>query len=223
MPGDRGQNARRGHDRAMTKIAEATLRNRYNNARQKAHRGVFLRQMLRRPGRIGAISPSSGALARMMTHDLSPDTGSVVELGGGTGKITDAILARGVAPEHLAVFEINRIFANLLRERLPAVKVLELDARQVADTPLEDVRTIISGLPMLAIPTPVQRQIVEGAFRLMQPGGVFVQFTYGWRPPLDRAILKSLGLEWTVSPWVLRNVPPARVYRFRQANPAKAD
>jgi phosphatidylethanolamine/phosphatidyl-N-methylethanolamine N-methyltransferase len=178
--------------------------------------------MLRRPGRIGAVSPSSGALARAMTRDLSPDSGSVVELGGGTGKITEAILARGVAPERLAVLETNPIFANLLRERFPATQVLELDARQVSDAPVEDVHRIISGLPMLAIPTSVQRQIVEGAFRLMQPGGVFVQFTYGWRPPLDREIRKSLGLVWTVSPRVWHNVPPARVYKFRLSNPATA-
>jgi phosphatidylethanolamine/phosphatidyl-N-methylethanolamine N-methyltransferase len=179
--------------------------------------------MLRRPGRIGAVSPSSGALARAMTRDLSPDSGSVVELGGGTGKITEAILARGVRPENLTVLETNPIFANLLRERFPAIQVLELDARKVGDAPMEDVHRIISGLPMLAIPTSAQRQIVEGAFRLMQPGGVFVQFTYGWRPPLERTTLKSLGLVWAVSPWVLRNVPPAQVYRFRLSNPATAD
>jgi len=196
------------------------LRNRFNTTRPKTHRGVFLRQMLRRPGRIGAVSPSSGALARTMTRDLSPSTGSVVELGGGTGMITEAILARGVAPKHLAVLEINPVFAKLLRERFPATQVLDLDARRVAEAGLEDVRWVISGLPMLAIPTPVQRQIVEGAFQLMQPGGVFVQFTYGWRTPINWEIRESLGLRWAVSHWVWRNVPPARVYRFRQADSA---
>jgi phosphatidylethanolamine/phosphatidyl-N-methylethanolamine N-methyltransferase len=176
--------------------------------------------MLRRPGRVGAVAPSSGALAKTMTRELSPDAGSVVELGGGTGMITNAILARGVAPEHLVVLETNPIFANLLRERFPAAQVLELDAQRIAEVPLEDVGTVISGLPMLAIPTPVQRRIVEGAFQLMRPGGVFVQFTYGWRAPIDREIRESLGLTWTVSHWVWRNVPPARVYRFRQASPA---
>jgi phosphatidylethanolamine/phosphatidyl-N-methylethanolamine N-methyltransferase len=79
---------------------------------------------------------------------------------------------------------------------------------------------VVSGLPMLAIPTPVQHQIVEGVFRLLRPGGVFVQFTYGWRPPIDRKVREALGLEWTVSPWVRRNMPPARVYTFRQTSPA---
>ena len=172
--------------------------------------------MLRRPGKIGAVSPSSGALARTMTSHLSPETGAVVELGGGTGRITDAILARGVAPDRLAVFEINRAFATLLHRQFPAAHVLELDATHVAEAPLEDVGAVISGLPLLSIPTPVQRRIVEGAFRLLRPGGVFVQFTYGWRPPVDREIREALGLSWTVSPRVWRNVPPAQVYWFRR-------
>ena len=47
--------------------------------RHRSYLGLFLGQMLRRPGRIGAVSPSSGALAKTMTRDLSPETGSVVE------------------------------------------------------------------------------------------------------------------------------------------------
>jgi len=158
-----------------------------------------------------------------MTRGIGPETGSVVELGGGTGRITDAILARAVIPNRLAIFETNRAFAGLLHRRFPAAHVLELDATQVAETPLEDVGAVISGLPLLAIPTPVQRQIVEGAFRLMRPGGVFVQFTYGWRPPIHRKIREGLGLSWAASPWVWANMPPARVYWFRQTNPATAN
>ena len=154
-----------------------------------------------------------------MTHDLGPETGSVVELGGGTGKITEAILARGVPPDRLAVYETNPVFANLLHRHFPSVHVLNFDAVQVAEAPLEDVGAVVSGLPMLAIPAPIQHQIIEGAFQLMRPGGIFVQFTYGWRPPVVRKVREAVGLEWTVSPWVRRNMPPARVYTFKQANP----
>jgi len=182
----------------------------------RTYRGIFLNQMLRRPGRTAAVMPSSRALARMMTRNLGPDTGAVVELGGGTGKITEAILARGVAPERLAIYETNPVFAAILRRRFPAVSVIEADARRVAETPLADVGAVISGLPLLSIPTPAQREIVEGAFRLMRPDGIFVQFTYGWRPPVDRPVRRALGLRWTASPWVLGNMPPARVYTFHR-------
>ncbi|HUS56154.1 MAG TPA: methyltransferase domain-containing protein [Thermohalobaculum sp.] len=187
--------------------------------RPRNHRRVFLGQMLRRPGRTGAVSPSSKALARTMTREMSPETGAVVELGGGTGKITEAILASGVPAERLAVFETNPLFADLLRERFPGVQVLTLDARRVAEVPLTDVGAVVSGLPMLAIPGGDQHTILEGAFRLMRPGGVFIQFTYGWRTPIERKVYETLELEWTKSRWVLGNLPPARVYWFRQAAP----
>jgi phosphatidylethanolamine/phosphatidyl-N-methylethanolamine N-methyltransferase len=172
--------------------------------------------MLRRPGRVAAVSPSSRALAATMTCGLSPRTGSVIELGGGTGKITEAILACGIPPERLAVFETNPVFANLLRRRFPETRVLGRDAREMAGVPLEDVGAVVSGLPLVSIPTPVQRQIVESAFENMRPGGTFIQFTYGWRPPVDREVREALGLRWTKSRIVWRNMPPARVYRFRQ-------
>lgn len=172
--------------------------------------------MLRRPGQVGAVSPSSRALGRMMTRDLGPETGAVVELGGGTGRITEAILARGVPAGKLAVYEMDPAFAAILRRRFPDVTVIEADACAIAATPLDDVGAVVSSLPMLSIPLPVQRRIVEGAFQLLRPGGVFIQFTYGWRPSIDRSIRESLALDWTVSPWVLVNVPPARVYTFRK-------
>jgi phosphatidylethanolamine/phosphatidyl-N-methylethanolamine N-methyltransferase len=173
--------------------------------------------MLRRPGRTGAVSPSSAALARTMARELSPETGAVVELGGGTGNITEAILARGVPEDRLAIYETNPAFADLLRQRFATAQVLTLDARTIAEAPLTDVGAVVSGLPMLAIPGRDQHTILDGAFRLMRPGGVFIQFTYGWRPPIERKVRAALGLKWTKSRWVLGNLPPAQVYWFRQA------
>lgn len=186
-----------------------------DSARKRTYLGLFLSQWLRRPGRVAAVAPSSQALARMMTADLDPDTGPVIELGGGTGKITEAILARGIAPDRLTVYETDPVFAGLLRDRFPGVTVIEADARTLAAGPVSGAGAVISGLPLLTIPERVQRQIVEAAFACMRPGGAFVQFTYGWRPPVDRPVRRALGLVWTASRWVLGNMPPARVYTFR--------
>jgi len=183
--------------------------------RKRTYLGLFLSQWLRRPGRVAAVAPSSQALARVMTAGLGPDSGPVIELGGGTGKITEAILARGVAPERLTVYETDPVFAGLLRQRFPGVTVVEADARTLADGRLSGVGAVISGLPLLTIPARVQRQIVEAAFACMRPGGAIVQFTYGWRPPVDRPVRRALGLVWTASRWILGNLPPARVYTCR--------
>ena len=187
-----------------------------DSAHKRTYLGLFLGQWLRRPGRVAAVAPSSQALARVMTAGLGPDSGPVIELGGGTGKITEAILARGVAPERLTVYETDPVFAGLLRQRFPGVTVVEADARTLTAGPVKQVGAVISGLPLLTIPERVQRQIIEAAFACMRPGGVFVQFTYGWRPPIDRPVRAALGLVWTASRWILCNLPPARVYTFRR-------
>jgi phosphatidylethanolamine/phosphatidyl-N-methylethanolamine N-methyltransferase len=198
-------------------VNEGSLKTFSESMRPRNHRRMFIGQMLRRPGRVAALSPSSAALARVMARELSPETGAVVELGGGTGNITEAILARGVPEDRLAIFETNPVFADLLRRRFAKAHVLALDARRIAESPLTDVGAVISGLPMLAIPGRDQHSILDGAFRLMRPGGVFVQFTYGWRPPIEREVREALGLGWKKSRWVLGNLPPAQVYWFRQA------
>jgi len=185
--------------------------------RRRAHLGLFLGQALHGPGRVGAVAPSSPTLARAMTDGLSEADGPVVELGGGTGRITEAILARGIAPGALTVIETNRVFCDHLRQRFPGIEVRQLDARRLAELPLRDVGSVVSGLPMLRIPAEVQFQILSGAFAILRPGGTFIQFTYGWQASVAREVREALGLRWTVSPWIWANVPPARVYRFRKA------
>ncbi|QDL91378.1 SAM-dependent methyltransferase [Paroceanicella profunda] len=184
-----------------------------------SHLGIFLSQFLRRPGRIVALSPSSRDLARMMTAGLGPRTGPVIELGSGTGKITEAILARGVAEADLTLFEIDPVFADLLAAHYPRAWLLRISASHVGEAgrPDRPAGAVISGLPLLSMPRGVQRDILSGAFDIMGPGGVFVQFTYGFRPPVDRALRAELGLSWTRSRRVWNNLPPARVYTFRKA------
>jgi len=181
------------------------------------HLGLFMKQLVRKPGRIVALAPSSTGLAREMVRELGPETGSVIELGSGTGKITSHILARGIPQERLAMFELDDAFCALLSQEFPRAAVMQLSAERCDEAPLDDVGAVVSGLPLLSMPTKVQRRIVGGAFRKMRPGGIFVQFTYGYRPPIDRPVREELGLSWTVSPKVYRNIPPARVYTFRRA------
>ncbi|MEM9048975.1 MAG: hypothetical protein AAGC92_09665 [Pseudomonadota bacterium] len=181
------------------------------------HLGLFLAQLLLRPNRIVALAPSSLQLSRMMARELTPETGSVIELGSGTGKITREILARGVPEDRIAMFEINAAFTDVLATAFPKAHLCQISAARCDEAPIEDVGATVSGLPLLSMPTKLQRAIVGGAFRKMRPGGIFVQFTYGYRPPIDKPIREELGLSWTVSRKVWWNLPPARVYTFRQA------
>ena len=177
---------------------------------------VFIGQVLRRPHQVVALAPSSQSLAAAMAAVVTPATGRVAELGPGTGRITRALLARGVRPDDLTLFERNPIFCTRLRARFPGVTVLNRSAELVGEQCLPGLGAVISGLPLLSMSEPVQRAIVAGAFAALRPDGVFVQFTYGPRPPIASAVRRALCLGWSRSAWIFDNLPPACVYTFRR-------
>lgn len=179
---------------------------------------LFLGRLLRRPHEISAVAPSSEALARAMAQQLPIDAlaGPVIELGPGTGKITRAILARGVAPEHLHCFEMSSEFATYLSRQLPGVQVHNAPAQAMTAHGLRNVSAVVSGLPLLSMPKAVIKDILTASFAALRPGGRFIQFTYGPTPPIPEDIRMRFGLDCERGPKVWGNLPPARVYTFWQ-------
>lgn len=175
---------------------------------------LFLRQLLSNPKQVSAVMPSSVWLARAMTAGVSPGTGSVVEFGPGTGKLTEAILARGVAPHDLTLFEMNADFVRHLRARFPGVHVHHGPAQDAGDVLQGKAGKVISGLPLLSMPMSIRVSIIEAAFKVLQPAAAMVQFTYGPKAPLPPGELAELGLRLVEGPKVWRNIPPARVYQL---------
>jgi phosphatidylethanolamine/phosphatidyl-N-methylethanolamine N-methyltransferase len=179
---------------------------------------LFLRQTLRNPAGVGAVAPSSRALARCMAKGVNADGSHVIEIGSGTGRITRAILEAGVSPEHLSLFEMNPAFCQALRSRFPGVAVHNQMAQQMTALDLNDVSTVISGLPLLNMPLPVQDEIVSSVFNTLRKGGTLVQFTYGPRPPIIDTVREKLGLSHKIRGKIWANLPPATVYVFRQTH-----
>ena len=185
------------------------------------HRGVFFRSWLEDPFRVASITPSSRWLARLMATGVTPGS-RVVELGAGTGTLTEAIIRSGVRPEDLFLVEQHAAFCEVLHERFPGSTVLQADAAALMDA-LPALRGtvdyVISGLPILWFPTDTKRRILSGAFDLLRSGGRYQQFTYMGRPPVRRPLMQELGLRATLLGIAPLNFPPAFVYRFeRRAN-----
>lgn len=177
---------------------------------------------LRNPFRIGTVTPSGRALSRRMAAHASLELpGAVVELGGGTGVITEALLARGVAPERLISVEYDPELAALLRHRFPAIAVVEGDAAELrqmlARLGHAQAATVVSGLPLLGMSGAVQERILGAIFDVLVPGGRMVQFTYGPAMPARARIVEQMKLRAACVGYVLLNVPPARVWCFEKA------
>jgi phosphatidylethanolamine/phosphatidyl-N-methylethanolamine N-methyltransferase len=174
--------------------------------------GDFLKGLLREPGAVSAPTPSSAALAAAIAAKVDPSQrGLVVELGAGTGVVTQALLDRGIAPGRLIAVEYCAYFAGLLRQRFPGVTVVQGDAfaferHLPAGAP---VAAVVSGVPLLNFPLSQRRALITRALALQGPTGRFIQLSYGWRPPISSAF--GIAPEKTI---VWRNFPPAHVWTF---------
>jgi len=177
----------------------------------------FFLSLISNPLRISALAPSSKALAAAITAEISPEHAPVLELGPGTGIFTRALLGRGVAEERLVLVEADRRFATLLGSRFPKARILNIDASTlVSADPFgsEKAGAVVSGLPLLSIPGDKISAILEGAFACLRPSGAYHQFTYRPSSPVPQATLDRLGLTAKRSHIVVRNIPPAFVYRI---------
>lgn len=184
----------------------------------------FFRQWLKDPLRVAAVSPSSRELASKMLAQLPPHAGRIIELGGGTGAITAAILAHGIEPAHLLVLELNEELHAHLSRRFPDTRVVMGDAREVEAIAkrtgfLDDgpVDAILSGLGLLSMGRATQKAILRSAFHALGPQGRFIQFTYGPVVPVATEVLMDLDLVSRRSGFTLRNLPPATVYTITRS------
>jgi phosphatidylethanolamine/phosphatidyl-N-methylethanolamine N-methyltransferase len=177
----------------------------------------FLKSWFENPLKTGAVAPSGKLLAQRMAAVVEPKApGPVVELGPGTGPVTQALLQRGVPPERLFLVEYSKDFAQLLRQKFPGVTVIEGDAYALKQT-LEGhvklpIAAIVSSLPLLTRPEAQRSKLLETAFDLLVPGGPFVQFTYMNNSPVPL----TGDFEAAVSRRIWKNLPPARVWTYRR-------
>lgn len=180
----------------------------------------FIRSWLEKPLSIGAVTPSGKVLARTMARYVDPQsTGPVVELGPGTGPVTEALVARGIEPSRLVLVEFNPTFCRLLRTRYPEATVVQGDAyrlRRLLENLLrQPASAVVSGLPLLTKPFKTRLRLVHDAFSLMKPEAPFIQFTYSMTTPPVPKGLSRVATESSERIWM--NLPPARVWVYRRS------
>lgn len=182
----------------------------------------FLSRWLRAPLKTGSVRPSGRDLSRLIAEtasDLSPEEW-IVELGGGTGAVTRALLEAGTAPGRIIVFERDRALSAWLRRALPGVRVVAGSAedmrRHLSGLGVENVRRIVSSLPLLSLPKTVRQDILAEALAVLGDDGTMIQYSYGPTCPISRAMRAELGLAARSVGTAWKNLPPARVWEFRK-------
>lgn len=183
---------------------------------------LFLSQWIRRPRKTGAIAPSSPWLSKAIAKNATyTKTGFVIELGGGTGSLTCALLKAGVPEERLIVIESNPKLVKHLKKRFPKARICQHDAQYIDELmhvlKITEVCTIVSGLPLLSLPKKVRENILQASFNSLAPGGQFLQFTYGFKSPVPLSTMSCFPeMKQRVLSRIWRNIPPAVVWGYQR-------
>jgi len=183
--------------------------------------GHFFKGWIRNPLAMGAFAPSGRSLAKLMAKDVSP-AARVIELGAGTGTVTEALLANGVSPSNLYIVERDPQFVKILKRRFPRCHVIAADALEL-ELPFEATAAfdfVISGLPLLCFSPDKRYRALQQALQLLKPNGRLHQFTYAGRCPVDRDLRALLRVDSVLLGIAALNLPPGFVYRLTRRLPA---
>jgi phosphatidylethanolamine/phosphatidyl-N-methylethanolamine N-methyltransferase len=184
---------------------------------------LFLQSWLAHPKRTAAVAPSSRSLANAMARWLPPNgDGYVLELGPGTGAVTQALINRGLAQERLIAIEKNPKMARVLRERFPRAHVITGDAccldrlLQRHLRPVGRVDAVISSLPLRHFPPAEAERLARKIRAILQPGGRWVQYSYHLGEERPRG---TNYFHLITSDVIWLNLPPAKVSVYQKQAP----
>ena len=178
----------------------------------------FIRSWIEKPLSTGAVMPSGKLLARTMARQVDTRTaGPIVELGPGTGPVTEALVAHGVDPARLVLVEFNPVFCRMLRSRYPDATVVQGDAYRLkhllGSLMREPAAAVVSGLPLFTKPLRTRLRLISDAFGLLSPSAPFIQFTYAVVSPIPRTLP---GVQSRATERIWLNLPPAQVWVYRK-------
>lgn len=183
---------------------------------------TFFKGFINAPSEVGSILPSSKDLANAVADaGKVRQANVVVELGPGTGAITQAIIERLAPDATFFAMETNPDFVKVLARRFPQVRVINDSAENthhyLAEFCLDGCDSVVSGLPWASFDPELQDALLDSVCRSLKPGGRFVTYSYLTSPltPKGRRFRRKLRNTFRISgktPPIWANVPPAFVY-----------
>jgi phosphatidylethanolamine/phosphatidyl-N-methylethanolamine N-methyltransferase len=215
--------------------------------RRLAESALFFREYLRNFHSTGAVLPSgrflATALSRYVIHGPHASAGRrILEVGPGTGAVTQRIVAEMRAGDSLDLVELNATFVEQLQRRFetdPAFRNVA-DRARVLHCPIEELPhdqtydVIVSGLPLNNFSAAVVDQILASLMKLLAPGGMLSFFEYiavrraralvSRRSERERLHGVARAMHAVLDPHEIRrdavwlNVPPAWVHHVHREN-----
>jgi phosphatidylethanolamine/phosphatidyl-N-methylethanolamine N-methyltransferase len=176
---------------------------------------VFVFEAIFRQRQIGAILPSGKPLATSMARWVPRDSDAyALELGPGTGSVTEELLNHGLREDRLVAIEKSPKMADLLRVRYPRALIITGDAFNLDETlqqhapHVRNIGVVFCSLPLRNFHAAVADKLAKSIRALLPAGGRLIQYTYRIASTPPRA---SHHFHRVASDLIWRNVPPARV------------
>lgn len=185
---------------------------------------LFLGKFIRQGTAIASLAPSSPWLSRTTVRNIDWARADViVELGAGTGPITQVIAERARPESRVLILERDPDFCRLLHQRFPSrpgFEVVQGDVRDLAamlaERGIGQADHIVSGLPVPSFPKDLRRSLFRVVGQVLKPEGTFNQITelpwVYWR--FYRRFFEDV--RFVFEP---RNFPPAGAYFCRGVKP----
>jgi len=195
---------------------------------------VFYSETIRATREVGAVTRTSAVVAAAVAAPLGayPTPRAVLEVGAGTGALTQCLLERLGPGDRLDLCEINPRFVRLLQDEFaclttPAVRIFAVDVEALPADERYDV--IVSSLPWMNFDPDKVRRILERFDAGLRAGGAIIYLDYwanGVRTLVGssrererlrrviettRAFQRRFSYRRRVIPW---NVPPACVHHL---------
>ncbi len=182
-------------------------------------------EFLRNPLKTGAVAPSSATLVTDLVNQIEfSHAKSIVELGPGTGVITESLVKRLPADTHFFALELNPKLAEQTRRRCPGIEVKVGCAttlhEQLKHFGIDHCDCVVSALPWTLFDADTQNRLIQSIRAALSPRGNFIFYMYlgaEWLPSgarLRHVARKHFGTVHRVT-HTFRNVPPAAVYVCR--------
>lgn len=174
---------------------------------------TFWLECLRSPGSIGSIIPSSGTLSRSIAKEVfSCPPGQIIELGAGTGAITETLIDLSECVNKIVIIEKSIRLAEILRSKFFGIKIECCSAAEIGKLDIDDALpvTIISSIPFRSLKRQEKNEIVSAISNIHQKAKMFrlIQYSYLFSPPFS----PPHGLRWRKGGVVFSNIPPARIW-----------
>jgi len=177
---------------------------------------LFFRKFLETGKQVASFFPSSRFFARKICYHVDPDQPqTIVELGAGTGPVTEVAMRAMHPDSRLIAVELDPDLAKVCAARCPRAEVLCCDAQHLETNlqqlEVERIDLLLNCLPTPSLPRAVNEQIFrcfaqrsEGAW-MSQPTVMPLVFR-----PLYERLFDTVEFKFTPL-----NFPPAGVYHCR--------